>query len=35
MVESRNKDFFEKNQVLIAHYDFAKKVIDYFHGLCV
>lgn len=31
----RNKDFFEKNQVLIAHYDFAKKVIDYFHGLCV
>lgn len=31
----RNKDFFEKNQILIAHYDFAKKVIDYFHGLCV
>ena len=31
----RNKDFFEKNQVLIAYYDFAKKVIDYFHGLCV
>lgn len=32
---SRNKEFFEKNQILTAHYDFAKKVIDYFYELCV
>lgn len=32
---SRNKDFFEKNQVLTSNYDFAKKVIDYFYDLCV
>ena len=31
----RNKEFFEKNQVLTAHYDFAKKIIDYFHDLCI
>lgn len=31
----RNKEFFEKNQVLLAHYNFAKKVIDYFYDLCV
>lgn len=30
-----NKEFFEKNQMLTAHYDFAKKVIDYFYTLCV
>ncbi|RXM74055.1 Abi family protein [Clostridium tetani] len=32
---SRNKEFFKKNQILTAHYDFAKKVIDYFYDLCV
>ena len=32
---SRNKEFFEKNQVLTSNYDFAKKVIDYFYDLCV
>lgn len=32
---SRNKEFFEKNQVLTAHYNFAKKVIDYFYDLCI
>ena len=31
----RNKEFFEKNQILTAHYDFAKKVIDYFYELSV
>ncbi len=30
-----NKESFEKNQVLIAHYDFAKKVVDYFYSLSV
>lgn len=32
---SRNKKYFDKNQVLTSHYDFAKKVIDYFYGLCI
>lgn len=32
---SRNKEFFEKNQVLTSHYDFAKKIVDYFYGLCI
>ena len=31
----RNKEFFNKNQILMANYDFAKKVVDYFYGLCV
>lgn len=32
---SSNKEFFEKNQMLTAHYDFAKKVIDYFYMMCI
>ena len=31
----RNKEFFSKNQILMAHYDFVKKVVDYFYGLCI
>ncbi|MDD4569461.1 MAG: Abi family protein [Tepidanaerobacteraceae bacterium] len=30
-----NKEFFRKNQLIISYYDFVKKVIDYFYGLCV
>ncbi|WP_353892918.1 Abi family protein [Proteinivorax hydrogeniformans] len=32
---TRNKSYFNKNQLLISHYDFAKKVIDYFYELSV
>lgn len=32
---SRNKEFFEKNQILIAYYNFTKKIIDHFYDLCV
>lgn len=32
---SRNKEFFEKNQTITSHHDFAKKVIDYFYSLSV
>lgn len=32
---SRNKEFFGKNQTITSHYDFAKKVIDYFYDLSV
>ena len=31
----KNKDFFKKNQLIISYYDFIKKIIDYFYGLCV
>ena len=31
----RNKEFFEKNQILTANYSFVKKVIDYFYDLCI
>lgn len=30
-----NKEFFRKNQLIISYYDFAKKIIDYFYGLCI
>lgn len=32
---TRSKEFFEKNQILTANYDFVKKVIDYFYSLCI
>lgn len=32
---TRSKTYFEKNQILTSHYDFAKKVIDYFYELSV
>ncbi|WP_077370001.1 Abi family protein [Anaerosalibacter sp. Marseille-P3206] len=30
-----NKEFFEKNQLIISYYDFVKKIIDYFYDLCI
>lgn len=30
-----NKGFFQKNQVILSHYEFVKKTIDYFYNLCV
>lgn len=32
---TRNKQYFQKNQTITSHYDFAKKVIDYFYNLSV
>lgn len=32
---TRNKHYFEKNQIITSHYEFIKKVIDYFYELCV
>lgn len=31
----KNKGYFEKNQVLTSHYNFAKIIIDYFYDLCI
>lgn len=30
-----NKEFFQKNQLIISYYDFIKKIIDYFYDLCI
>lgn len=32
---TRNKDYFEKNQIITSHYEFTKIIIDYFYDLCV
>lgn len=32
---TRNKHYFEKNQIITSHYEFAKIIIDYFYDLCV
>lgn len=31
----RNKDYFEKNELIKSYYKFIKKTIDYFYDLCV
>lgn len=31
----KNKDYFQKNQIILSYYDFMKKIIDYFHKLYV
>lgn len=32
---TRNKHYFEKNQIITSNYEFVKKVIDYFYELCI
>ena len=32
---TKNKIYFKKNTMLKSHYEFAKKIIDYFYELCV
>lgn len=31
----RNKDYFLKNQLIVSYYKFIKKILDYFHDLCL
>ncbi len=31
----KNKDYFQKNQIILSYYDFMKKIIDYFYQLYV
>lgn len=31
----QNKEYFEKNQIIITNYKFIKKIVDYFYELCV
>lgn len=31
----KNKNYFQKNQIIISYYDFIKKIIDYFYQLYV
>jgi hypothetical protein len=30
-----NKDYFTDNKGLISSYRFTKKIVDYYHGLCL
>lgn len=32
---TRNKSYFEKNQVIVTSYNFIKKVVDYFYSNCI
>ena len=32
---TRNKFYFEKNQLIISYYNFIKKIVDYFHAKCI
>lgn len=30
-----NKDYFIKNQIIVTHYNFIKKIVDYFYSNCI
>jgi abortive infection bacteriophage resistance protein len=32
---TKNKYYFEKNELIKSYYEFVKIIIDYFHGLCI
>lgn len=32
---SKNKEYFEKNQILLTNYKFIKKIVDYFYNLSI
>lgn len=32
---TRNKCYFEKNQLLVSYYKFIKKIVDYFYAKCI